>query len=343
MASADTTVKPHAGRAPMQGTPATGALPEFATDRGGYIAGWALLGVIWAAIAGATFIQWFASDQFSSAPIPGPDSMGDGTLAALRAVEVISAIVFVGLLWWALIRPYLRDRRVGLDGMLFVGCFVGVVTDGVLNMWTYLFAFNAHSVNLGSWNSFLPLAANDAPRYGEALLWGVPMYVYFVLGVSVAGCAIVRALRRRYPMISNVAALGVVFLAACAFDFIVENAIIRGTEAYAFTKTPGSITVWAGHAYQFPLYEMVCVGLLGAIFTALRLSAQDSPDGLSFVERGLHRLPAGWRRPAQWLAVLGFSATMLLTVYHFPVNTFGSNGDSIAHVPSYLTPSHPAP
>ena len=339
MASTEAPAKPGRTARRAATVDAAGAAATTPTDRSGYIGVWALLGVIWAVIAGSTWIQWFASDQFSATPIPGPDSMGDGTLVALRAVEVISAIVFIGLLWWALIRPYLRDRRIGLDGMLFVGCFIGVITDGILNGWTYLFAFNAHSVNLGSWNGFLPLAANDAPRYGEALLWGVPMYVYFVLGVSIGGCAIVRALRRRYPAISNAAALGIVFIAACAFDFIVENAIIRGTEGYAFTKTPGSITVWAGHAYQFPLYEMVCVGLLGAIFTGLRLSAQDSPDGLSFVERGVQRLPSGWRRPAQWLAVLGFSATMLLAVYHFPVNTLGSNGDSIAHVPSYLLPS----
>ena len=310
-----------------------------APDRSGFVGIWAILGAVWAVIAAQTFIRWIASDDFAATPVLGPDTMGDGALAALRTIEVISVLVFVGLLWLTVIRPLRRNGRVGLDGMLFIGCLIGVVTDGILNEWQYLFAFNANSVDLGSWNSFLPLAADDAPRYGEALLWGVPMYVYFVLGVSIAGCALVRALRRRFPEISNAAALSVVFIAACAFDFVVENLIIQGADAYAFVRTPSEITLWAGEAHQFPLYEMVCVGLLGAIFTGLRLSAQDSPDGLSFVERGVHRLPSGWRRPAQWAAILGFAATMLLAVYHLPVNALGSNGDSVADLPSYLMPS----
>ena len=223
--------------------------------------------------------------------------------------------------------------------MLFVGCLIASITDGVLNLFQYLFAWNAHAVNLGSWNSFLPLHAADSPStYAEALVWGLPMYIYFVLGVGIAGCAIVAALRRRYPSISNAAALSVVFLCACVFDIVVENAIIRTTEAYAFTKAPASITLWAGEIHQFPLYEMFLVGLLGTAFTALRLSALDAPDGLSFAERGLHRFRPGLRRPVQWAAIIGFCVTTLLCVYHVGFNWLSSNGDSVADLPSYMLP-----
>lgn len=44
-------------------------------------------------------------------------------------------------------------------------------------MYQYIFAWNAHSVNLGSWSAFLPLRGSGAhSRYAEALIWGIPMY-----------------------------------------------------------------------------------------------------------------------------------------------------------------------
>jgi hypothetical protein len=317
---------------------APGGRDRGIVDRGGYASVWALLGVVTLAIALQAWGRWILSTgEFASAPILGPDVVGDRKLIALRGVEVASAIVFLGLLWRTIVGPWRRDRRLGLDGMLFVGCFVASITDGVLNLFHYLFAWNAHSLNLGSWAAFLPFhSSGSSSRYAEALVWGLPMYIYFVLGVGIIGCAIVKALRRRLPGISNVAALGVVFGFACLFDLVVENAIIRATDAYAFAKTIGSVTLWPGTLHQFPLYEPFCVALLGVAFTALRLSALDDAGGVSFVERGSQRFRVSLQRPVRWLAVIGFCVTTVLCVYHVPFNWLGSNGDSKAPLPSYM-------
>jgi hypothetical protein len=323
--------------------PAGPAAGRFEDDRrpaaatGGAVA-WAVAGVAWLVIAVQAWIRWIASpDQFKPAPILGPDQASDGSLVALHGIEGVSAAVFLALLWAVVLSPLRRDRRVGLDGMLFVGCFVGGVTDGFLNIFHYLFAWNANAIDIGSWSSFLPFYDSAASsRYAEAIVWGEPMYIYFVLGVAIAGSQVVRALRRRYPSISNATALSVVFVCACAFDFVVENAIIRVSDAYAFPRTIESVTVWAGDLHQFPLYEMVLVGALGVAFTKLRLSALDSGDGRSFVERGAERLRPGLRSPVRWLAIIGFSVTTLFCVYHVPFNWLGSNGHSIVALPSYM-------
>jgi hypothetical protein len=309
-------------------------------DRSGTISLWALLGLVAVVITAQTWGRWiFSSHEFAAAPILGPDHISNTKLVTLRVVEVLSAFVFVALLWITVVRPWRRNGRVGLDGMLFVACFIGSITDGVLNIFHYLFAWNAHSVNLGSWSSFLPLRSGAAPsRYAEALVWGLPMYIYFVLGVGIAGCAMVKALRRRHPSISNTAALGAVFVVACLFDLVVENAIIRATDAYAFVQTPSQLTLWAGTLHQFPLYEMFCVAMLGVLFTALRLSALDDPAGVSFVERGAWRFRPSLQRPLRWLAIIGFTVTTLFCVYHVPFNWLGSNGHSIAPLPSYMQP-----
>jgi hypothetical protein len=309
-------------------------------SRGGHVATWALLGVLGLLVAGEVWLRWLSSStEFRPAPIPGPDVYAEWRLVLLRITEVASAATLLLILWATIVRPLRRTGRIGIDGKIAIGCLLGCITDGVLNMYQYIFAWNAHSVNMGSWSAFIPLHGHGArSRYAEALVWGIPMYMYFCIGVAVAGCAVVTRLRRRYPTISNGSALAIVFALACAFDFVVENAIIRGTQAYAFAKAPASVTLWAGQAYQFPLYEMLAVATLGVIFTGLRLSAMEAADGASYVERGFERFRPRLQTPVRVLACIGFSLVTLIMVYHLPINWLGTNGDTVAPLPSYLLP-----
>src|SRR5581483_10025453 len=129
-------------------------------------------------------------------------------------------------------------------------------------------------------------------------------------------------------------------VAAFVFDFAVENAIIRLSDAYAFTKTPSALTLFAGSQYQFPIYESVLVGLCGISFTALRLSALESPDGVSFVERGIARFRPQLRTTVRWLAVIGYAFAVFLLCYHLPYQFFGLTGHSLARLPTYMLPGH---
>jgi hypothetical protein len=309
--------------------------------RNGAVAVWALVGLGLAAIAVTTWVRWILSgDEFGAVPVLGPDHYATWREVALRITEALSVVEMGVLLWFVAIRPLRRTGRLGLDAKITAGCLLGCVSDGFLNGQQYLFAWNQHSVDLGSWSSFLPFASPDhQSRYAEALLWGTPMYTYFCIGVGFAGVAVVRRLRARRPDISNAAALGVVFAGACVFDFVMENAIVRLDHAYAFVKTPESITFFAGSQYQFPVYEMLAVAGLGVFFTYLRLSAFDSADGLSWPERGIARLRPSLRGPASWLAVIGASMTALIVIYHVPFQLFGLIGDSVAPLPSYMLPT----
>lgn len=311
-----------------------------AEDRGGYVGAWAIVGALLLTLTLSIWGRWiFSSTEFSPAPILGPDEIPTWNLVVLRIEEALSFLEMAALFTFAVVLPLRRFGRLGLDAKIALGCLIGSVTDGVLNMHEYLFAWNANSVNMGSWASFIPTAGADhQSRYAEALLWGIPMYTYFCIGVAIYGCRLILRLRVRYPGISNARALGVVFVLACIFDIVVENLVIRLGHGYAFTQTPSALTINAGSQFQFPLYEMVCVALLGVMFTGLRLSAVDSPDGLSYVERGFHRLRPGLQSPARWLAVIGWCITTLFVVYHLPFQFFGLTGDSIADLPSYMLP-----
>lgn len=327
------------GPAAVEGTSCPGSGTAETPDRGGYVGAWAIAGVLLVALALSVWVRWITSGrQFSPAPILGPDRIPTWNLVVLRIEEALSFLEMAALFTFAVVLPLKRVGRLGLDAKIALGCLCGSVTDGVLNSHAYLFAWNAHSVNLGSWAEFIPTSTAKQTRYAEALIWGIPMYTYFCIGVAVYGCRLILRMRAKNPAISNARAFGTVFALACVFDIVVENLVIRLGHGYAFARTPSALTIDAGSQFQFPLYETFCVAMLGVLFTGLRLSAVDSPDGLSYVERGFHRLRPALQGPARWFAVIGWAITTLFVVYHLPFQFFGLTGNSVADLPSYLLP-----
>lgn len=311
-----------------------------ATGRGGAVSLWALFGGVWVVVAGQAIVRWMLSaDQFVPAPVLGPDVYPAWRESSLRVLEVASVAVLLAFVWFCVIRPLRRDGRLSLDGMFVIGGVFGSVMDAWLNLYDYLFAWNAHSLNRGVWAAFMPfhLPASSS-RYAEGLAWGVPMYIYFCTGAAIIGCQVVRRLRARFPGISDTKALAVVFAGEFAAGFLLENTIIRVTQAYGYARTNGALTVFDGAAYQFPVYESLFTASLGVAFTYVRLTALADPDGVSVIERGFHRFRPALRTPVRGLAVIGFSAVALLMLYHLPFNWLGVGGDSYAQLPSYLLP-----
>jgi hypothetical protein len=301
---------------------------------------WALVGVGWLAICIKVVVGWVASDHFGPAPVLPGDTMPTHSLVMLRVVEAASVVVLLAsayVLGW---KPWRARRVVTVEALMVLGGVAGFVADSFLNVHDFLFMFNAHSVNLGAWSSELPFFRQGVPTgYGEALLWGLPMYVYFCCALGAMGVALRRRLLAARPSMSETMVLALMWVGFFVFDFVVENAIIRLSEAYSFTRTPSSLTLWAGSQFQFPIYESVCVAFVALAFAAVRLSADRSADGLSFVERGVTAFPRGARLPLRALAAIGYCAVVLVLVYHLPVNWLGVGADSVADVPSYLTPS----
>lgn len=304
------------------------------------ISAWAIWGLIWTLIALNAWVRWAVSDTlFGPVPIQPGDVMDSGKLFALRVLEVISTLVVLQCVFQCAWKPWRRNGKVGLDAMLLLGGIIGFSADSLLNLHDLLFAFNSHSVNLGVWTAFMPFYTGGPARYAESLLWGFPMYVYFGITASLAGCTIIAALRRRFPAITNAGSYLIAYIAFIIGDFILENSIIRLTDAYMFTKTYAPLTVFAGTMHQFPLYESYCAAAVSLGFTVIRQSALDSPDGLSLVERGASRLAPALQMPARALAVVGACGALFILAYHLPFNWLGLIGDSVFRIPSYMMPS----
>ncbi len=300
---------------------------------------WAAIAIVWLVVAVQALARWVFSPDFGPAPLLGPDRMPTWNMVGLRVFEGLSLIVLVCMVWFCVVVPWRRTGRLSLDGKFVIGGLAAFVADAFLNSYTYLFAWNAHNVNIGVWTAFLPFHnADTSSRYAESLLWGPPMYVYFCAGVAIVGCKAYFALRSRLPNLSNVSLLTIVFVGEFAFDFAVENVAIRVTHGYAYAQTYGPLTLWSGSQFQFPLYESFLVAALGLLYTWMRLQASQSVDGRSPLERGFERWRPGLQPAVRTLAVVGFCCAATILIYHLPFNWLGIIGASTADLPSYLLP-----
>jgi hypothetical protein len=314
--------------------PTSTSVPD-AADRRGAVTVWAAVGVLWMVFVGQAWGRWLFSDrEFRPAPILGPDQFSGTLLVVLRAIEVVSIGIAAATIWVFLIGPVLRERRLRLDGMIVIGGLIAVAIDPLINYFHYTFAWNAHAFNMGSWLAYFPHESGPT-HYGEGLAWALPQYLYLGIGFAAIECRIILALRRRFPTISNVRAFGAASLCIFGVDVVIEQLFVR-TQVYGYPRTWSELTLFAGTQYQFPIYESIFVAVYAAGFTALRMSAHDDPDGISFVERGAHRLSPRIQLPVRLSAVIGFCGVWAALAYFVPWSWMSVNADSLVRLPSFL-------
>lgn len=309
------------------------------TARASAVTPWAVWGVICTAMALYAWIRWVSSGElFAPAPIQPGNEIEAWRLAALRVLEALSMTVVAFTVWKGFLRPWLRERTYGLEAMMLLAGVVGFWSDALLNAHELLFAFNAHSINMGVWTAFMPFYTDGPTRYGESLLWGFPMYIYFGISAAYVGCDLIARLRKKSARLSNAAIISLVYVFFVVCDFILENLIIRITHAYMYPKTYGPLTAFEGSMYQFPVYESLLSALVCLGYTLIRQSALDSSDGLSFVEKGVSNVSTRYQLFLRTMAVIGAGASLNFVVYHLPFNWLGLIGESIVRMPSYMYP-----
>lgn len=296
---------------------------------------WAALGLVVTVFSFTVLGRWVASpDQFLAVPIPAEAMPAPGVLR-LRLLEALSLAIAAGALGWFLVRPWLRTGRAPILGLTMIGALISYVLDTTVNYGGYWMAWNAHSVNVGTWAAFFP-GHRGPVRYAEGLLWGPPMYVYFGVVLGSIQLAVFTRLR---PVLGGLGAAVLSFAVAFAFDFIAEVAIIRSTEAYAWAQVVGALSVWPGTLWQFPLYESLMVAVYASLYVLLLRSVHAAGQGgESFIERGVGALPSAWQLPLRAFASFGF-AFVPTAIYFAGFNLFSLQADTAAPLPAYLLPA----
>ncbi|MCY1327052.1 Spirocyclase AveC-like protein [compost metagenome] len=290
---------------------------------------WSALGLLFTCFSLAVFGAWIFSPEFAPLALSEADAMPRERLLMLRGLEVISVLVALAVLYVYLLRPWLKTGRAPLEGLLLIGALITYVLDTTINFSDYHMAWNKHSFNMGTWGGFFP-GHTGPTQYAEAWLWGPPMYMYF--GVALASIQLL-SFRLVRPRLGRAAALLIAFAAAFLFDLVAEVAIIRFSEAYAWPYAVGSLSLWAGSQFQFPLYESLLVAIYASLYSWLMYSARR--DGLSFIERGLPALPERARPAARLFAATGFAA-LCTSMYFGGFYAFSQFADTRVEMPGYL-------
>jgi hypothetical protein len=172
---------------------------------------------VWAAVGGVilafqlyVWIRWISGPNFERVPA-GPT---DPPMFMKAILFTWTAVIVVGLpiaIWWFLIRPWRRERRITLDGMLFVSCGLLWFQDPLLNYFNTWSTYNTWMWNMGSWVQDIPgwvSFGEPGAMMAEPILMNAPGY-FFVLLCTMLGCWVMRLAKKRFPNINTLGLIGV--------------------------------------------------------------------------------------------------------------------------------------
>ncbi|WP_297824211.1 spirocyclase AveC family protein, partial [Mycobacterium sp.] len=148
---------------------------------------------LWAAAGGAllalelyVWIRWITGPYFERVPT-GPSEPPMYMKVPLMANAVVLWVALPVVLWWFFIRPWRRERRITLDGMLVVSMGLMFFQDPLLNYFNTWCTYNTWLFNRGSWSSNIPgWVSPEEPgrQVAEPLLTNAPGYAYGVLLIT---------------------------------------------------------------------------------------------------------------------------------------------------------------
>ena len=303
-------------------TAAEGARPhEVEPRKATPIKWWAGLGAAFLVFQLYLYERWLTSSDFRPTA-GGPDHQLAYMAVAETSVEIISVGGFVLAVYFLLYRPWRRDGKIGLYGLLIPAYLSMYWQDLLCNIVKPTFTYNSYFFNRGSWYEFIPgWSLPNANRMPEPWLFSFPAYVVGLLLPVMLAFVIVRRIHARHPQLGTAGILGLWALVVTPIVVFLDILFVR-MGAYIYAGTIPSLTLFSGHYYQYPIYEILCFGML-AVGWGVIFSFRDD-RGYSFVERGVDRVRATPRQRTvlRFLALSGFLNAVFLVVYNLPMIAF---------------------
>lgn len=135
-------------------------------------------------------------------------------------------------------------------------------------------------------------------------LWVFPAYFYWFMGSAVLAGILMHWARRRWPTISNVRLVLLCYLVMVVFDFVIEILWLR-MGMYSFVATIDWLTIFQGHYYQLPVYEVKIFAASMCAIACVRFFRDDK--GYTVAERGVDQFAVGRRKKfaLRYLALVG--------------------------------------
>lgn len=278
---------------------------------------WAAIGVLLLVIEVYFGIKWISSDSFTAVPV-GADLPPLWMRRVLDIGQVVMSIAWAACFVWFVIRPWRRERRLTIDGLIVIGCTLASGWDALSNTGQFWFTYNTYLVNRGSMLDVMPTTLSPrAPGATEAwpLFFINTLYGNFVL-VAILMCALLRFMQSKRPTIGVLPLLAVCFVLGAIADFIIEGLVLLPLGFWTYAG--GHWAINADTYYKFPLHEAICAGSVFAGLTCIRYFVNDK--GQTLCERGLDKLTLSPFRKSlmRVCAVLGGVISVFILAYHLP-------------------------
>ena len=275
------------------------------------------------------WIRWVTGPYFERVPA-GPTEVPLHMKIPLMANAIVLWVGLPFALWFFLLRPWVRERRITLDGMLLVSMFLMFFQDPFLNYFNTWCTYNTWLWNRGSWSPYIPgWTSPEEPgrQVAEPLLTNAPGYAYGVLLITIVGCWVMRKIKNRWPNISNLRLIAVTYAITFVFDFVMEALVMLPIGLYTYPGAIRALSFNAGTYYQWPVYEGLMWGGVQAALCCLRFFTDDR--GRTVVERGLDNVRGGFARQqfTRFLAIFAGVSACFFLFYNVPAIWLGMHAD----------------
>lgn len=279
---------------------------------------WAGLGAVFLVFQLYLYGRWMTSSDFRPTA-EGPDQLPTWMRVTVTIIEMMSVVGFVLAVYFLLYRPWRRDGKISFYGLLVPAYLTMYWQDLFCNIVKPTFTYNSHFLNRGSWYEFIPgWSLPNANRMPEPWVFSFPVYVVGLLLPILLAFVVVRRIHARHPQLGTAGILGSWALVVTPIVVVLDIMFVR-LGAYVYAGTIPSLTLFSGHFYQYPLYEILCFGMLAVGWGSIFSFRDDK--GYSFVERGVDSIRGTPRQRTalRFLALSGFLNVVFLVVYNLPM------------------------
>lgn len=290
---------------------------------------WAFFGAALLILQLYVWFQWITGPYF----VPVPTGVSDPPMYMKVMLGINAGVLVCGLpfaIWYFWIRPWRRERKITFDGMLMLATGLMVFQDPLLNYFNTWCTYNTWLWNMGAWTSHIPgwVSPEEPGRMvSEPLLNNFIGYGYGVVLTVILGCWVMGKIKARLPNISNLRLIGLTYVYAILFDFVMEGLILLPMGFYTYPGAIQALSINAGTYYQYPIYEGFMWGGVETAICCLRYFTDS--QGRSIVERGLDDVSGGFVRQqlTRFLAIFAAVSASFFFIYMVPAQWLGMHAD----------------
>lgn len=303
----------------------------------GYVI-WATLGAFWFLFQMYVWGRWICGPYFVPAD-PGPDSISPAMQNYLFWAQVIVPLLCLTCLWYWIVTPWRRERRLNSDAMIVIATTTVWFWDFSPSYIVDQVLYNSHLFNRGSWGLYAwpGWVSPGGHLLPEPLLFVPPAYIVLVLSQVMVVCWMLRKIKERRPNTGVATFIAAIIAGLFLVDSMVEMSVLR-TGLYAYPAAIRAFSLFPGSTYQFPLSEGILFGGFGLGSIAILKFFKDD-RGRTFVEKGIDtlRISEARRQMLRLLAIYGWIHTAFFVLYMMPATFVAVNGDDYPKgYPSYL-------